>query len=67
MQFVKNVTLNSFQRSSNMAIENNICIQCNHDTICKIQDKIVVFDDDAKKPLGVDIEIKNCTNFEEAK
>lgn len=50
-----------------MAIENNICLECNHEGLCKVQDKIVVFDKDAKKPLGVDIEIKECKNFEEAK
>lgn len=50
-----------------MAIQNNICLQCNHMGLCKIEDKIVVFAEDAKKLLGVDIEIKKCSNFEEAK
>lgn len=50
-----------------MAIENNICLECNHESLCKIQDKLIVFDENAKKPLGVDIEIKACDNFEEVR
>lgn len=48
-----------------MAILNNICENCDHSGICKVEDKIVVFSEDAKKPLGVDVEIKECQNFKE--
>lgn len=42
---------------------NYICEDCQHCGVCKIQDKIVVFNDDAKKPLGVDITITECKNY----
>lgn len=44
-------------------INNNICLNCEHSTLCKIEDKINVFSEDAKKPLGVEITIDNCDNF----
>lgn len=46
-----------------MAVKNNICLDCEHSTLCKIEDKIVIFLDDAKKPLGVNITINDCKNF----
>lgn len=48
-------------------INNNICMNCTHSTLCKIEDKISVFSDDAKKQLGVDVTIDNCQNYEEIK
>jgi predicted RNA-binding protein with TRAM domain len=48
-----------------MAIKNNICLRCSHSGICKIEDKIVVFDEDAKKSLGVDITIDKCKEYKE--
>lgn len=47
-----------------MAVENNICLDCRKSTVCKIADKLHAFVDDVKTPLGVDIEIKKCKEFD---
>lgn len=46
-----------------MAIFNNYCDKCIHEGICKIQDKLYVFHEEAKKPLGVDVTVEVCSNF----
>ena len=46
-------------------IKNNICENCNHLLICKINDKLAVFSEDAKKDLGVTITIENCQEYSE--
>lgn len=48
-----------------MAIKNKLCLSCTHSGICKIEDKIMVFDGEAKKDLGVDITIDKCKEFKE--
>ena len=49
-----------------MAINNNICMDCDHSLVCEIASKkLFVFSEDAKKPLGVDITIDSCDNFRE--
>lgn len=44
-------------------INNYICPDCDHFGICKVNDKIVVFHEDAKKSLGVTIKIETCENY----
>lgn len=44
-------------------INNNMCEQCEKQTVCKINDILYKFDEDAKKPLGVDITMEACNNF----
>lgn len=46
-------------------IENYICKSCNHYMVCEKTKAILKFDEDTKKPLGVDIKIENCIDFEE--
>ena len=41
-----------------------LCIKCDKQAVCKIYDILTKFDEDAKKPLGVDITIDSCANFE---
>lgn len=40
------------------------CLSCGHSEVCKIMDIIAKFDAEAKKPLGVDITMDQCSNFE---
>lgn len=47
-----------------MAILNDICSVCEHLLVCKINDKLAVFSDDAKKDLGVDIKIEKCISYQ---
>ena len=46
-------------------ITDYICKNCDHFGICKVNDKVAVFDESAKKPLGVNITINDCENFKE--
>ena len=48
-----------------MAIENYICEACNHLDVCKVNDKLQPFHEDAKKDLGVTLVIHDCENFDE--
>lgn len=48
-----------------MAIENYMCRECRHGGLCKIEEKIVPFDENAKKDLGVTIIMHDCENFEQ--
>ena len=41
-----------------------LCIQCDKQAVCKIYDILAKFDEEAKKPLGVDITMDSCANFE---
>lgn len=45
-------------------VTNNICESCIHGGLCKLEDKISVFDENKHKPLGIDITIDSCNNFE---
>ena len=44
-------------------ITNNICESCIHGGLCKLQDKLSVFDEDKKVNLGIDITIDSCQEF----
>jgi len=46
-------------------INNYICENCTHFSVCKVVDKLKPFDEDAKKPLGVSIEIQECENYQD--
>lgn len=46
-------------------INNNLCLTCDKAAVCKIFDILVKFDGEAKKPLGVDLTINSCLNFED--
>ena len=45
-------------------INNYMCEKCDKAAVCKIMDVLAKFADDAKKPLGVDISMESCLNFE---
>ena len=45
-------------------INNNYCEHCNHAEVCKIMDILNKFHEDAKKPLGVNITMDQCSNYE---
>lgn len=45
-------------------INNFMCTKCTKEPVCKILTIIEKFDEDAKKPLGVDITIDSCLHFE---
>lgn len=45
-------------------IRNWKCEHCSKESVCKIADIIAKFSEDAKKPLGVDIEMERCINYE---
>ena len=45
-------------------INNNLCIKYDKSAVCKIYDILAKFDEEAKKPLGVDITMDACSNFE---
>jgi hypothetical protein len=49
-----------------MAIKNYKCEKCQKCEVCKINDILAKFHEDAKKDLGVDIEIKECRNYSSA-
>lgn len=49
-----------------MAIKNYICENCGHFLVCgNIKNAIDKFSEEAKKNLGVDITVDNCSHFEE--
>lgn len=45
-------------------ISNYLCEKCDHREVCKIMDIISKFHEDAKKPLGVNITMDRCDNYE---
>jgi hypothetical protein len=47
-----------------MAIENYLCETCAKLSVCKINDILCKFDNDAKKNLGVDLTIDLCDNYD---
>lgn len=47
-------------------IENHICKNCKHNSVCKNNSVLVNFDSDSKKYIGVDISIKNCDFYSPA-
>jgi hypothetical protein len=46
-------------------INNNICQNCEKAFVCKINDKLAVFSEDAKKDLGVSLTIDSCEEYKE--
>ena len=46
-------------------ITNFMCEHCDKVSVCKIYDILRKFDEYAKVPLGVDITINQCSNFDE--
>lgn len=52
-----------------MAIQNFICQNCDHYTVCRISDKLAPFspEEGEKKDLGVVITINECIQFKEVK
>lgn len=47
-------------------INNDLCASCNKVAVCRINDILYKFHEDAKKDLGVEITMENCVNFEDA-
>ena len=47
-----------------MAVLNNICEKCGHSHLCVFKQNIDKFLDEAKKPMGIDVEIKKCSSYE---
>lgn len=45
-------------------IVNNMCDKCRKAEVCKIADILAKFSSEAKKPLGVDLEMVSCQNCE---
>ena len=45
-------------------IKNNLCENCVHTSMCKYKDLVQKFSEDAKKPMGIDIEILQCSSYE---
>ena len=50
-----------------MAVQNDICLNCNHYIVCKVNDKITPFRLEDKKDLGVTITINECKEYSEVK
>ena len=46
-----------------MAIENNICLSCDHSLVCKKIDTLSKFDNDSKKFIDMDIKINSCKDY----
>jgi hypothetical protein len=49
-----------------MAIKNYICEKCEKVQVCKINDILAKFHEEAKKDLGVDIKVEECRNYSSA-
>lgn len=45
-------------------INNYKCEHCDKSAVCKIADIIAKFSEEAKNPLGVDITIERCLNYQ---
>lgn len=45
-------------------INNFMCEDCDKAAVCKVLDILAKFKDSAKNPLGVDITIDSCINFD---
>jgi hypothetical protein len=51
-------------KENTLMINNNICLHCSKSFVCKIRDILAKFEEDAKKPLGLDLTIDSCHHFE---
>jgi hypothetical protein len=47
-----------------MSIKNNICENCIHKNLCKYKDFVQNFSEDAKEPMGINIEVLQCSSYE---
>ncbi len=47
-------------------INNDLCASCNKVAVCRINNILYKFHEDAKKDLGVEITMEDCQNFEDA-
>lgn len=45
-----------------MAVANFSCPNCSHSGVCKLEDKVSIFND-VKKDLGIEITMDACRNF----
>lgn len=45
-------------------IKNNLCESCKNYFICKYRLYVENFSKDAKNPMGIDIEILQCSSYE---
>jgi len=45
-------------------LKNNLCASCDKAAVCRNVDILYKFDESAKKPLGIDITIDHCENYE---
>lgn len=45
-------------------LNNKLCEKCGKAAVCKNTDLLYKFDESAKKPLGIDITIDKCENYE---
>jgi hypothetical protein len=45
-------------------INNHKCLNCDKAAVCKIEDIIAKFSEEAKNPLGVDITMDKCLNYQ---
>ena len=50
-----------------MSIENYFCEKCLKFGVCDRVKTILKFDEEAKKPLGIDIKILKCNEYEAVK
>ena len=48
-------------------VENLICHDCQCENVCSVMKKLIIFSEDAKTQLGVDITMDNCENFKKVK
>ena len=46
-------------------INNDLCASCKKVAVCRINDILYKFHEDAKKNLGVEITMEDCENFED--
>lgn len=51
-------------KGKNKMLNNNLCASCDKAAVCRNVNILYKFDDSAKKPLGIDITIDDCKNYE---
>lgn len=45
-------------------VNNKKCDDCRHSGVCKFEDKLVFFDEENKKYIGIDITMETCKSYE---
>jgi hypothetical protein len=48
-------------------VQNNFCDTCAHAHLCIFKKFVDKFSDDNKHPLGIDIDMKRCSSYEDDK